>query len=167
MPNEPKYFGENLPYLKPFAKKGKLIAIEGTDGAGRSTQIALLKNWLEVQGYSVVVNVVLKTTASRQHIVTWNANLFEGGQDLFGGSYQFTAREGERTYGLTLSDGVSMSDSNGAGRAIRRAPDGPVPFFKASASAVSGVLPPLSNCTSAILNLTLCYGWFLRLSRPV
>ena len=54
MPSEPKYFGESLPYLKPFQKKGKLIAIEGTDGSGRSTQVALLRNWLEVQGYSVV-----------------------------------------------------------------------------------------------------------------
>src|SRR3989338_3333568 len=54
MPNEPKYFGESLPYLKPFEKKGKLIAIEGTDGCGRSTQVALLKNWLEVRGYAVV-----------------------------------------------------------------------------------------------------------------
>ena len=54
MPDEPKYFGENLPYHKPFQKKGKLIVIEGTDGTGRSTQIALLKNWLEVQGYAVV-----------------------------------------------------------------------------------------------------------------
>ena len=54
MPDEPKYFGESLPYLKPFQKKGKLIAIEGTDGTGRSTQVALLKNWLEVQGYAVV-----------------------------------------------------------------------------------------------------------------
>ena len=54
MPSEPKYFGESLPYLKPFQKKGLLIAIEGTDGCGRSTQVALLKNWLEVKGYSVV-----------------------------------------------------------------------------------------------------------------
>lgn len=54
MPNEPKYFGEGLPYLKPFSIKGKLIVIEGTDGAGRSTQVALLKNWLEVRGYAVV-----------------------------------------------------------------------------------------------------------------
>ena len=54
MPSEPKYFGEGLPYLKPFSVKGKLIVIEGTDGAGRSTQVALLKNWLEVRGYAVV-----------------------------------------------------------------------------------------------------------------
>jgi dTMP kinase len=33
---------------------GKIIAIEGTDGVGRSTQIALLREWLEVQGYGVV-----------------------------------------------------------------------------------------------------------------
>lgn len=54
MPNEPKYFGEGLPYLKPFSVKGKLIVIEGTDGSGRSTQIGLLKNWLEVRGFAVV-----------------------------------------------------------------------------------------------------------------
>jgi dTMP kinase len=54
MPDEPKYFGASLPYLKPFQKKGKLIVIEGTDGCGRSTQISLLRNWLEVQGYAVV-----------------------------------------------------------------------------------------------------------------
>ena len=33
---------------------GKLIAIEGTDGVGRSTQIRLLREWLEVKGYGVV-----------------------------------------------------------------------------------------------------------------
>ncbi len=54
MPNEPKYFAEGLPYLKSFQVKGKLIVIEGTDGVGRSTQVALLKNWLEVKGYAVV-----------------------------------------------------------------------------------------------------------------
>lgn len=54
MPNDPKYFGDGLPYLKPFQVKGKLIVIEGTDGTGRSTQVDLLKNWLEVQGYAVV-----------------------------------------------------------------------------------------------------------------
>ncbi len=54
MPSDPKYFGEGLPYLKPFTVKGKLITIESTDGTGRSTQVELLKNWLEVQGYAVI-----------------------------------------------------------------------------------------------------------------
>jgi dTMP kinase len=33
---------------------GKLIVIEGTDGVGRSTQIEILKQWLEVKGYGVM-----------------------------------------------------------------------------------------------------------------
>lgn len=111
---------------RPASKSDTGTNVLGRTLANQVDRIELIRGGapgIDMQGYSVVVNVVLKTTASRQHIVTWNANLFEGGQDLFGGSYQFTAREGERTYGLTLSDGVSMSDSNGAGRVIRRAPD--------------------------------------------
>ena len=49
-----RYFGEGLPYLNPNDLKGKLIAIEGTDGVGRSTHIDLLQQWLEIQGYGVV-----------------------------------------------------------------------------------------------------------------
>jgi dTMP kinase len=33
---------------------GRLFVVEGTDGVGRSTQIALLKSWLESSGYAVV-----------------------------------------------------------------------------------------------------------------
>jgi dTMP kinase len=51
---QPKYYGEGLPYRPLRGSKGKLIAIEGTDGVGRSTQVALLKEWLEVQGYAVL-----------------------------------------------------------------------------------------------------------------
>jgi len=73
-----------------------------------------------MQGYSVVVNVILKTTDSRQSILTWNAMLFEGGHDIYGGSYQFTQKKGDRSWGVTLSDGMGSSDSNGVGRSVRR-----------------------------------------------
>ena len=75
---------------------------------------------VDMQGYGVVANVVLKKTSGRQAILTLNGMVFDGGHDIFGGSYQFTAREGDRTWGVTLSDGMGSSDSNGPGRTIRR-----------------------------------------------
>ena len=76
---------------------------------------------IDMQGFSVVVNVILKKESTHQSILTWNTTQFEGGgRDLHGGSYQFTARNGERSWGVTLSDGISMSDSNGPGHIVRR-----------------------------------------------
>jgi dTMP kinase len=49
-----KYYGHGVPYLPLHDYPGKIIAIEGTDGVGRSSQIHLLREWLEVQGYGVV-----------------------------------------------------------------------------------------------------------------
>ena len=46
-PLEGQYFSYGIPYLPMDQYPGKLIAIEGTDGVGRSTQIALLREWLE------------------------------------------------------------------------------------------------------------------------
>ncbi len=47
-------YGVVLPDMRLENLPGKLIVIEGTDGVGRSTQIALLKPWLEQQGRAVV-----------------------------------------------------------------------------------------------------------------
>jgi len=49
-----RFFGYGLPYANTRDLKGTLITIEGTDGVGRTTQVALLKEWLEVQGYGVI-----------------------------------------------------------------------------------------------------------------
>ncbi|UVT14482.1 MAG: thymidylate kinase [Nitrospira sp.] len=49
-----RFFGDGLKYLNPSELKGKLIAVEGTDGVGRSTHIEMLQEWLEVQGYGVI-----------------------------------------------------------------------------------------------------------------
>jgi len=45
-----RYYGRGIPYLPIEGYPGKLIAVEGTDGVGRSTQIQLLREWLEVDG---------------------------------------------------------------------------------------------------------------------
>jgi dTMP kinase len=48
------YYGHGLPYLPLGGYPGKIIALEGTDGVGRTTQMQLLREWLEVRGYGVV-----------------------------------------------------------------------------------------------------------------
>jgi dTMP kinase len=47
-------YGKLLPGMKLSDLAGKLIVIEGTDGAGRTTQINLLKPWLEEMGHAVL-----------------------------------------------------------------------------------------------------------------
>ena len=53
---KPEFYGyellrENIPH-----PKGRLIVLEGTDGVGRSSQIALLREWLESEGYAVATS---------------------------------------------------------------------------------------------------------------
>src|SRR6202162_3355782 len=47
-------YGKLLPGMKISDLSGKLIVIEGTDGVGRTTQINLLKPWLEELGHAVL-----------------------------------------------------------------------------------------------------------------
>jgi len=49
-----KTYGKTLPGMKLDDLAGKLIVIEGTDGAGRTTQIDMLKPWLEERGHAVL-----------------------------------------------------------------------------------------------------------------
>ena len=50
---EPRFYGAGFPYREIQKLPGKLIVLEGTDGVGRSTQINLLRRWLEDEGYAV------------------------------------------------------------------------------------------------------------------
>lgn len=54
MGEQKAYFGDGLPYRPLGNLKGKLIAIEGTDGVGRTTQVELLRDWIELQGHAVL-----------------------------------------------------------------------------------------------------------------
>lgn len=108
---------------RPASKNDSGSNVLGRTLANQVERIELIRGGapgIDMQGYSVVVNVILKTTDSRQSILTWNAMLFEGGHDIYGGSYQFTQNKGDRSWGVTLSDGMGSSDSNGVGRSIRR-----------------------------------------------
>lgn len=48
-----RFYGAPLPGVSPEELSGTLIVLEGTDGSGRSTQIALLTEWLESEGFAV------------------------------------------------------------------------------------------------------------------
>jgi dTMP kinase len=48
------FYGKGIPHLDGERLKGKLIVVEGSDGSGRTTQITMLGNWLEQQGYATV-----------------------------------------------------------------------------------------------------------------
>jgi dTMP kinase len=48
------FYNEPLPGVDASGLTGKLIVIEGPDGVGRSTQITLLRTWLEHSGHAVM-----------------------------------------------------------------------------------------------------------------
>jgi len=50
------FYGIDAIHLREFEEllPGRLIVIEGTDGVGRSTQLSILRPWLESSGYAVV-----------------------------------------------------------------------------------------------------------------
>ena len=52
--NMPRFYGHTPLTFGENPMPGRLIVIEGTDGVGRSTQIALLKEWLETEGYAAL-----------------------------------------------------------------------------------------------------------------
>ena len=49
-----EFYGEGLPEVDLSELRGRLIVIEGPDGVGRSTQVSMLKPWLESNGHAVL-----------------------------------------------------------------------------------------------------------------
>ena len=56
------FFGEPLVAFDPHEITGTLIVIEGMDGSGRSTQINLLQEWLESEGFAVQTSGLRRST---------------------------------------------------------------------------------------------------------
>jgi dTMP kinase len=54
-----RFYGKGIPRVNLEHLKGQLIVVEGADGSGRSTQINMLRDWLERRGFPTV-NVGLK-----------------------------------------------------------------------------------------------------------
>ena len=52
--------------LVPHTYPGKLIAAEGLDGSGKSTQLQLLQFWLRAEGYEVVITELVSSKLIRR-----------------------------------------------------------------------------------------------------
>lgn len=52
--SENHFYGTPPPGVEKVDYSGKLIVIEGADGVGRSTHIAMLRSWLESRGHAVL-----------------------------------------------------------------------------------------------------------------
>ncbi|MFZ3150306.1 MAG: thymidylate kinase [Anaerolineaceae bacterium] len=61
----PTYYGAGFPYRDFQQLPGKLIVLEGPDGVGRSTQIKLLRRWLEDEGYAVSDTGLTRSTLTQ------------------------------------------------------------------------------------------------------
>ena len=62
------FFGQGIPGVDPQELKGKLIVIEGADGVGRSTQIWLLKQWLETNGHAVLATRMTRSALAGKRL---------------------------------------------------------------------------------------------------
>jgi dTMP kinase len=49
-----RFYGHGIPKVDLECLAGRLIVVEGADGSGRSTQIAMLVEWLEGSGHATV-----------------------------------------------------------------------------------------------------------------
>jgi dTMP kinase len=61
-------YGTRLPGLPDHDLPGKLIVVEGADGSGRTTEVLLLKEWLEVEGHAVVDTGLRRSTLVAEEI---------------------------------------------------------------------------------------------------
>ena len=74
---EKQFYGRGLPYVDLEDLTGYLIVIEGSDGVGRTTQISLLKSWLQVRGFGV-----LETGWTRSTLVGPTIDLAKAGHAM-------------------------------------------------------------------------------------
>ncbi len=64
-----RFLSEPLPGVDCSELQGKLIVIEGPDAVGRSTQVALLRKWLEQEGYAVLDSGMARSALAGKGIV--------------------------------------------------------------------------------------------------
>ncbi len=72
-----QFYNEALPGVDTAELQGKLVVIEGPDAVGRTTQVALLRQWLEREGHAV-----LDTGMARSALAGKGINMAKQGNTL-------------------------------------------------------------------------------------
>ena len=65
-----RFYGYSLLEGSLHTYHGRFIVVEGTDGAGRSSQIALLREWLENKGYAVSTSGLKRGQLAGKGLIT-------------------------------------------------------------------------------------------------
>ncbi len=107
---------------RPASKNDTGSAVLSRTVAANVERIELIRGGapgIDMQGFAVVVNVITRSQSSSESILEGTAFIFAGAPEQYNGSYRFTAKDGDRTWGFTLSDGVAINDSAGVGRSVR------------------------------------------------
>lgn len=63
--NSVAFYGAGFPYAPIEELPGRLIVLEGTDRVGRSTQIKMLRRWLEEEGLGVMDTGLARSTLTQ------------------------------------------------------------------------------------------------------
>ncbi len=61
-----KFYGEGIPDVDLESLSGRLIVLEGPDSVGRSTQLALVRDWLESRGHAVSYTGLSRSELTQQ-----------------------------------------------------------------------------------------------------
>ncbi|MCC5995918.1 MAG: hypothetical protein JJU18_06060 [Oceanicaulis sp.] len=108
---------------RPASKDDGASSVLSRTPASRVKQIELIRGGspgIDMQGQSVIVNVILRNEVSRQHTLTGQAMVFEGGPALPSGRYEFSASNNGAQWGFQIGRTTPLRDASGWGVSTRR-----------------------------------------------
>lgn len=153
---------------RPASKDDGVSSVLSRTPASRVERIELIRGsapGIDMQGQSVVVNVILRNEVSRQHTVMAQIHAFEGGPANPTGRYEFSSTNNGTQWGFQVARTLAMSDSTGWGTATRRDASGAVTSQEPMRQALDGGgWNTRGNWSGPVgqgrLELTGGYNWF-------
>lgn len=126
---------------RPASKTDNVSSALSRLQASRVSHIELIRGGapgIDMQGHSVVANVILNREATRQQSLLARSYFFEGGPNLPGGRYEFSTSEDGESWGFNIGRNISMNDSTGTGTLVRRDGAGAITDFESRENKFDG-----------------------------